>query len=235
MDRPAGHPARPPVPASPVRQRRHARLPDRSHRQPRSLLRRRPPARPHPDGHRRRKDLHRRLLHLPAHQARRCTARAVPGGSLQPRRANQGRVRPVRAARRRPQVHAGLQPTAPHLELARLRRPRHRRHHPARLFHPAWRRTARRRRRTLRLRSGKALGEGRTKDVAYNPAFPVETFDFIVTDECHRSIYNLWRQVLEYFDASLIGLTATPSKQTIGFFDQNLVMEYGHDRAVATA
>ena len=81
--------------------------------------------------------------------------------------------------------------------------------------------------------AAKALGEGRTKDVAYNPAFPVETFDFIVTDECHRSIYNLWRQVLEYFDASLIGLTATPSKQTIGFFDQNLVMEYGHDRAVA--
>jgi len=81
--------------------------------------------------------------------------------------------------------------------------------------------------------AGKALGEGRTKDVAYNPAFPIETFDFIITDECHRSIYNLWRQVLEYFDASLIGLTATPSKQTIGFFDQNLVMEYGHDRAVA--
>src|SRR5262245_63450315 len=69
--------------------------------------------------------------------------------------------------------------------------------------------------------------------VAYNPNVPVETFDFIVTDECHRSIYNLWRQVLEYFDAFLIGLTATPSKQTIGFFNQNLVMEYGHERAVA--
>ena len=63
--------------------------------------------------------------------------------------------------------------------------------------------------------------------------FPIETFDFIVTDECHRSIYNLWRQVLEYFDASLIGLTATPSKQTLGFFNQNLVMEYNHEQAVA--
>src|SRR5205809_198859 len=52
------------------------------------------------------------------------------------------------------------------------------------------------------------------------------------TDECHRSIYNLWRQVLEYFDAYLIGLTATPSKQTIGFFNKNLVMEYGHEHAV---
>lgn len=70
-------------------------------------------------------------------------------------------------------------------------------------------------------------------EVGYNPRVPIETFDFIVTDECHRSIYNLWRQVLEYFDASLIGLTATPSKQTLGFFNQNLVMEYNHDQAVA--
>jgi type I restriction enzyme R subunit len=62
---------------------------------------------------------------------------------------------------------------------------------------------------------------------------PIEFFDFIVADECHRSIYNLWRQVLEYFDAFLIGLTATPALQTIAFFQQNLVMEYGHERAVA--
>ncbi|XES77670.1 MAG: type I restriction-modification enzyme R subunit C-terminal domain-containing protein [Candidatus Bathyarchaeia archaeon] len=70
-------------------------------------------------------------------------------------------------------------------------------------------------------------------DVVYNPAIPIEMFDIIVTDECHRSIYHLWRQVLEYFDAFIVGLTATPSKQTLGFFNQNLVMEYGHDRAVA--
>ncbi len=69
--------------------------------------------------------------------------------------------------------------------------------------------------------------------VEYNPQIPIETFDFVFTDECHRSIYNLWRQVLEYFDAYLVGLTATPSKQTLGFFHQNLVMEYGHRRAVA--
>ena len=73
----------------------------------------------------------------------------------------------------------------------------------------------------------------RPEKVVYNPQIPVETFDFIITDECHRSIYNLWRQVLEYFDAFIIGLTATPSKQTLGFFHQNLVMEYSHDRAVA--
>jgi type I restriction enzyme, R subunit len=82
--------------------------------------------------------------------------------------------------------------------------------------------------------AAKAIGtpNGKSADVAYNPTIPPETFDFIVTDECHRSIYNLWRQVLEYFDAHLIGLTATPSKQTIGFFNQNLVMEYGYERAV---
>jgi type I restriction enzyme, R subunit len=69
--------------------------------------------------------------------------------------------------------------------------------------------------------------------IEYNPAIPIETFDIIVTDECHRSIYNLWAQVLEYFDAHLIGLTATPNKQTFGFFHQNLVMEYNHEQAVA--
>ena len=69
--------------------------------------------------------------------------------------------------------------------------------------------------------------------VAYNTAIPIEFFDIIFVDECHRSIYSLWRQVLDYFDAYLTGLTATPSKQTFGFFNQNLVMEYNHEQAVA--
>ncbi len=73
----------------------------------------------------------------------------------------------------------------------------------------------------------------RPDPLEYNPAFPIESFDIIVTDECHRSIYNLWAQVLEYYDAYLIGLTATPSRQTFGFFKQNLVMEYSHEMAVA--
>ena len=68
--------------------------------------------------------------------------------------------------------------------------------------------------------------------VVYNPIVPPETFDFIVVDECHRSIYNVWRQVLEYFDAFLIGLTATPTAQTIGFFKGNLVQDYSHEQAV---
>jgi type I restriction enzyme R subunit len=37
--------------------------------------------------------------------------------------------------------------------------------------------------------------------VVYNERLPIEFFDFIVIDECHRSIYNLWQQVLDYFDA----------------------------------
>jgi type I restriction enzyme R subunit len=69
--------------------------------------------------------------------------------------------------------------------------------------------------------------------VEYDPKMPVEFFDFIVIDECHRSIYNLWKQVLEYYDAFEIGLTATPDKRTIGYFDQNLVSEYSHELAVA--
>jgi type I restriction enzyme R subunit len=68
--------------------------------------------------------------------------------------------------------------------------------------------------------------------VQYNPQVPVETFDFIVIDECHRSIYNLWKQVLDYFDAFLIGLTATPDKRTYGFFRQNLVAEYNYEQSV---
>ncbi|WP_295372793.1 DEAD/DEAH box helicase family protein, partial [uncultured Pseudacidovorax sp.] len=69
--------------------------------------------------------------------------------------------------------------------------------------------------------------------VTYAPELPVETFDFIVIDECHRSIYNLWKQVLDYFDAFLIGLTATPDKRTYGFFNENVVAEYSYEDSVA--
>src|SRR3990170_3874439 len=81
--------------------------------------------------------------------------------------------------------------------------------------------------------AGPALEKQPQKEVRYNPRIPIEYYDFLITDECHRSIYNLWRQVLEYFDTYLIGLTATPNKQTFGFFNQNLVMEYSRARAVA--
>ncbi|HUQ63856.1 MAG TPA: type I restriction-modification enzyme R subunit C-terminal domain-containing protein [Acidimicrobiales bacterium] len=70
-------------------------------------------------------------------------------------------------------------------------------------------------------------------EITYNSQVPIEMFDVIIVDECHRSIYGVWRQVLDYFDASIVGLTATPGKQTFAFFDQNMVMEYNHEQAVA--
>ena len=69
--------------------------------------------------------------------------------------------------------------------------------------------------------------------VGYAAELPIETFDFVVIDECHRSIYNLWKQVLDYFDAFLIGLTATPDQRTYGFFNQNVVAEYSYEDSVA--
>lgn len=69
--------------------------------------------------------------------------------------------------------------------------------------------------------------------VVYNGKVPPEFFDFIIIDECHRSIYNVWRQVIEYFDAHQIGLTATPDARTFGFFKKNVVSEYSHEKAVA--
>jgi len=68
--------------------------------------------------------------------------------------------------------------------------------------------------------------------VIYNDKIPPEFFDFIIIDECHRSIYNVWKQVLEYFDAFLIGLTATPDARTFAFFNENIVSEYTHEDAV---
>jgi type I restriction enzyme, R subunit len=74
--------------------------------------------------------------------------------------------------------------------------------------------------------------QGEPPGVVYNAGIPPEFFDFVIVDECHRSIYELWAQVVLYFDAFLIGLTATPAGKTIGFFEQNMVMQYGHDQAV---
>ena len=70
------------------------------------------------------------------------------------------------------------------------------------------------------------------REVVYNEKIPPEFFDCIIVDECHRSIYNVWSQVLEYFDAFLIGLTATPDKRTIAYFQQNMVSEYSREQAI---
>lgn len=70
------------------------------------------------------------------------------------------------------------------------------------------------------------------KEVVYNEKYPPEFFDCIIVDECHRSIYNIWNQVLEYFDAFIVGLTATPDKRTFAYFNQNIVSEYSREQAI---
>lgn len=70
------------------------------------------------------------------------------------------------------------------------------------------------------------------KEVVYNEKYPPEFFDCIIIDECHRSIYNVWQQVLTYFDAFLVGLTATPDKRTFAFFNENVVSEYRREQAI---
>ncbi len=76
------------------------------------------------------------------------------------------------------------------------------------------------------------LNKKQAMPVEYSEKVPIEMFDFVVIDECHRSIYNLWKQVLDYFDAFLIGLTATPDKRTFGFFEKNVVSEYTYEQSV---
>jgi type I restriction enzyme R subunit len=70
-------------------------------------------------------------------------------------------------------------------------------------------------------------------ELEYNAAIPPESFDLVIVDECHRSIYGTWRAVIDYFDAHLVGLTATPVAQTFGFFHENLVSQYTYREAVA--
>ncbi len=82
------------------------------------------------------------------------------------------------------------------------------------------------------------LAELRTADnraplpVVYNAKYPPEFFDCIIVDECHRSIYNVWSQVFDYFDAFVIGLTATPDVRTFAFFKQNVASEYSREQAI---
>lgn len=73
---------------------------------------------------------------------------------------------------------------------------------------------------------------GDPREVVYNKDYPPEFFDCIIVDECHRSIYNVWSQVLTYFDAFIVGLTATPDKRTFAFFHENIVSEYSREQAI---
>jgi len=74
--------------------------------------------------------------------------------------------------------------------------------------------------------------EWEEKPVEYNKQIPIDGFDLIISDECHRSIYNTWEIVLNYFDAVQVGLTATPTGRTFVFFDRNLIYRYGLKKAI---
>lgn len=63
-------------------------------------------------------------------------------------------------------------------------------------------------------------------------------FDLVICDEAHRSIYNKYKDIFHYFDAPLIGLTATPKseidKNTYEVFElEDGVPTYGYDLAQA--
>lgn len=62
---------------------------------------------------------------------------------------------------------------------------------------------------------------------------PPDYFQFIIVDECHRSIYGKWKAVLDYFkDAKVLGLTATPTPEAYAYFNKNIVKEYTYEDSV---
>lgn len=64
-------------------------------------------------------------------------------------------------------------------------------------------------------------------------AIPPDYFQFIIVDECHRSIYGKWKAVLDYFKgANILGLTATPTEEAYAYFDKNIVENYTYEHSV---
>ena len=62
---------------------------------------------------------------------------------------------------------------------------------------------------------------------------PPDYFQFIIIDECHRSIYGKWQSVLNYFKgATILGLTATPTPEAYAFFNDNIIEKYTYDDSV---
>ena len=66
-----------------------------------------------------------------------------------------------------------------------------------------------------------------------NLQLPSDYFQFIIVDECHRSIYGKWKKVLDYFSsATVLGLTATPTPEAYAFFNNNIIEQYTYDDSV---
>ncbi len=75
---------------------------------------------------------------------------------------------------------------------------------------------------------------GKQVQLTGNVLLPPDFFDVIIIDECHRSIYGDWQQVLKYFsNAKIIGLTATPTPEAEAFFNKNRVVNYTLEKSIA--
>lgn len=70
-------------------------------------------------------------------------------------------------------------------------------------------------------------------EVTYCEALPPDAFDLVIVDDCHRALYGQRRALLEYFDAPIVGFSATPTATVLGFFKGNLVNSYSYVQAVA--
>jgi len=83
--------------------------------------------------------------------------------------------------------------------------------------------------------AGIHIGEGDDDDDVKKLDIPIHAFDLIVADECHRGYsakeLSTWRATLDWFDATKIGLTATPAAHTVAYFE-NMVYRYEYERAV---
>ncbi|MCB9194848.1 MAG: DEAD/DEAH box helicase family protein [Flavobacteriales bacterium] len=77
--------------------------------------------------------------------------------------------------------------------------------------------------------------EDETEEIDNSVDIPIHAFDVIIADECHRGYTsretNIWRNVLNHFDAIKIGLTATPAAHTVAYFGSP-VFEYPYEKAV---
>ena len=211
-----------------------ARHPGGGHQEPGALARRRPPegAGGHHDG--RRQD--------PASRSPRptgCCASAGPSASSSSSTASRSATRRETeflsfvSPRRRPALRRPVRRAGAALEQRRQVRERRHLHHPAPVLDAARQADERVRRGARRgLHASSSATTAEPVEVAYNAKLPVEFFDLIFIDECHRSIYGRWGQVLDYFDAFVVGLTATPTPTTLAYFDDNVIAEYTQEQIV---
>ncbi|OGI29990.1 MAG: restriction endonuclease subunit R [Candidatus Melainabacteria bacterium RIFOXYA12_FULL_32_12] len=69
----------------------------------------------------------------------------------------------------------------------------------------------------------------------FKTPIPIHAFDVIIADECHRGYTsketNIWRNVIDYFDAVKIGLTATPALHTVSYFGEP-IYRYSVSKAI---